>query len=349
VSRSFPESRYRISRAYILPCLVVSVTLFSLLPLSVNRASALAEVNTRCSELLTTDAAILAIDCPSAPTNVQVLPADQGVEVSWDATAIENSVDDTITNDVNTATSFQVKLSPGDIVVNVAATSHTASITGLMNGKVYEVNVVAINEFGASEIVGPLSVTPTSGREGVVGQLVVQYEDGVDATTSDGVATGSESVDSVELMSSADLGEGLHTVELSESVTEAEAQAIINELESDPRIAWAEVDEIWPPPMCPTPITRPASGISGENLDSPIRFRLQHHRPSRMVRCPGVTGRASRSPSSTPASRLIPIWVNTCFRVTTSYPIAPNCRQLAVQKATRLPLMATTSIPKPLA
>mgnify|MGYP000046760804 FL=1 len=226
----------------------MSVTLFSLLPLSVNRASALADQNDRCSEIFAVDATQRAVDCPSAPTGVRVLPADQGVEVSWDATAIENSVDDTsantTTNDVNTATSFQVKLSPGDIVVNVAATSHTALVSGLMNGKVYEVTVVAINEFGASEIVGPLSVTPTSGLEGVVGQLVVQYEDGVDATASDGTATGSESVDNVELTSSVDLGEGLHTVELSESVTEAEAQVIIDELESDPRIAWVEVDEI---------------------------------------------------------------------------------------------------------
>ena len=226
----------------------MSVTLFSLLPLSVNRASALADQNDRCSEIFAVDATQRAVDCPSAPTGVRVLPADQGVEVSWDATAIENSVDDTsantTTNDVNTATSFQVKLSPGDIVVNVAATSHTALVSGLMNGKVYEVTVVAINEFGASEIVGPLSVTPTSGLEGVVGQLVVQYEDGVDATASDGTATGSESVDNVELTSSVDLGEGLHTVELSESVTEAEARVIIDELESDPRIAWVEVDEI---------------------------------------------------------------------------------------------------------
>jgi hypothetical protein len=140
----------------------VSVTLFSLLPLSVNRASALADQNDRCSEIFAVDATQRAVDCPSAPTGVRVLPADQGVEVSWDATAVENSVDDTsantTTNDVNTATSFQVKLSPGDIVVNVAAASHTASVAGLMNGKVYEVNVVAINEFGASEIVGPILV-----------------------------------------------------------------------------------------------------------------------------------------------------------------------------------------------
>ena len=126
----------------------MSVTLFSLLPLSVNRASALADQNDRCSEIFAVDATQRAVDCPSAPTGVRVLPADQGVEVSWDATAIENSVDDTsantTTNDVNTATSFQVKLSPGDIVVNVAATSHTASVSGLMNGKVYEVTVVAI-------------------------------------------------------------------------------------------------------------------------------------------------------------------------------------------------------------
>ncbi|MTB11520.1 MAG: S8 family serine peptidase, partial [Actinobacteria bacterium] len=226
----------------------MTATLFSFLPLSVNRASALADVSERCSENFVTDATQLAVDCPSAPTNVQVLPADQGIEVSWDATSIETSVDDTIANtvaqDVNAPKSFRVTLSPGDIVVNVAPTSRTASVAGLMNGKDYEVTVVAINEFGASEIVGPLSVTPTSGHEGVVGQLVVQYEVGVDATSGDGTATGSESVDSVELTSSADLGEGLHTVELSESVTEAEAQVIIDELEADPRIAWAEVDDI---------------------------------------------------------------------------------------------------------
>ena len=92
MSRSFLESRYRISRVYFFPCLVVSATLVSLLPLSVNRANASAEMNTRCSELFTADAAILAIDCPSTPTNVTVLQADQGVEVSWNETSNENSL-----------------------------------------------------------------------------------------------------------------------------------------------------------------------------------------------------------------------------------------------------------------
>ncbi|MCX6513889.1 MAG: S8 family serine peptidase, partial [Actinobacteria bacterium] len=90
----------------------------------------------------------------------------------------------------------------------------------------------------------PIEATPTNGLNGVVGRLVVQYEEGVGASEAPGVATGSESVEGIELAPEHDLGEGLRTVTLSEAVDEVEASKLIAQLEADTRVKWAEVDQI---------------------------------------------------------------------------------------------------------
>ncbi|MFM2235538.1 MAG: hypothetical protein RL296_1197, partial [Actinomycetota bacterium] len=174
--------------------------------------------------------------------------ADNAIELTWDEPAASDFP----------ATSYQAKVSPGGIVVDISAPATQATIAGLLNGKAYEVTLVALNDVGASEVAGPIEVTPTNGLDGVVGRLVVQYEDGVISTEAPGVATGSSSVSGIELVPEVDLGDGLHTVSLSEPVTVEDAAQIVAELESDSRVKWAEVDQV---------VTTAAFEPSQENLD----------------------------------------------------------------------------------
>jgi hypothetical protein len=168
---------------------------------------------------------------------------DNGIDVKWDSVSISSATAQQ-QMPANAPSSFEVRVNPGDVVVNVASSANTASVLGLVNGKEYEVSVVARNTFGASTVVGPLRVTPSSGTDGEVVQLIVKYKDDVNPTQSDGVATGSDAINEVELTAVKDLGNGLQTVKLSESVSYDAAAEIIDTLEADPRVTWAEADQI---------------------------------------------------------------------------------------------------------
>jgi hypothetical protein len=145
--------------------------------------------------------------CAESPQNLVAFGVDNAIELTWDEPAASGFV----------ATRYQARVTPGDMVVDISAPATQATIGGLLNGKAYEVSLVAMNEVGASEIAGPVLATPTNGLDGVVGRLVVQYEDGVAATEAPGVATGSGSVSGIELVPEVDLGDGMHTIELSEA------------------------------------------------------------------------------------------------------------------------------------
>ena len=235
-SGSFSHRRWRTPAHLLAGASLLFAALFSFIPLATTSANA---DDIGCSEVVASDVITIASACPSAPTNVSVRASDHGIEVEWDAAAAET------TQDNNAPTSFEVTVTPGDVVVKVTAPARSASVSGLINGKEYEVSVIARNDFGASEIAGPLLVTPTSGVDGVVGQLIVKYNEGVDATEEEGIATGSESVEGLELTPLTDLGNGVHTVEISEAVTNEVAAEIIDALEADPRVAWAEADDIF--------------------------------------------------------------------------------------------------------
>ncbi|MCX6516519.1 MAG: S8 family serine peptidase, partial [Actinobacteria bacterium] len=214
-----------------------------------------------CSEVNTSIATVAPFSCPSAPTNVSVQAADHGINVNWDSAIISGTKLTTETTATDAPSSFQVRVNPGDVIVNVASSANTASVSGLVNGKEYEVRVVALNQYGASTVVGPLRITPTSGVDGDVVQLIVKYKDGVRPTQSDGFATGSDAIKEVELTPLKNLGNGLQTIKLSESVSGDSAAEIIDTLQADPRVAWAEVDQI---------LT--TSGLSGQRfgfIDAP--------------------------------------------------------------------------------
>jgi hypothetical protein len=239
------------TRAHIFMCGVfLLAALISFLPVAMTKAS---NLPSGCSEFDSSIAAAGTFTCPSEPTNVSVQATDNGIDVKWDSESISNASAQKPELDSNTPSSFEVTVNPGDVVVNVASSANTASVTGLVNGKEYEVSVVARNAFGASTVVGPLRVTPTSGVEGDVAQIIVKYKDGVRPTQSDGFAAGSDVINEVELTPLRNLGNGLRTVKLSESVSFDAAAEIIDTLEADPRVAWAEADQILTTASLPGP------------------------------------------------------------------------------------------------
>jgi hypothetical protein len=168
--------------------------LFSVFPITMNPANASVA---GCSEVDATVATVAPFSCPSAPTNVIVQPADQSIEVTWDAVIVSGPQRSLQATSNNAPTSFEVRVTPGDVVVKVSAPTRTASVRGLTNGKEYEVSVLARNDLGASTVVGPFAVSPTSGVDGGVVQLIVKYKDGVDTTQSEGTATGSDAITGV--------------------------------------------------------------------------------------------------------------------------------------------------------
>ena len=196
----------------------------------------------------TEESDVVTTSCPATPRNVVATGGDNSIVLTWDEPE----------EGTPQPTAYLALVSPGEVEFRIDAPKTTAVLGGLLNGKVYEVRFFAENESGLSELAGPFEVAPTNGLDGVVGRLVVQYEDGVASTEAPGVATGSSSVSGIELVPEVDLGDGLRTVELSEPVTVATAAQIVAELEADERVKWAEVDQV---------VTTASAEPTAENLD----------------------------------------------------------------------------------
>jgi hypothetical protein len=220
-----------------LPVALVACLVVAFVPTTAASAEVIVGHTFLCSETFTvlTDAdVVLPAQCAQAPQNVVARAIDNGVVVSWDP----------LTENSTPPLSYVVAVEPGGIEVVLDPTQTTSQINGLVNGASYTIHVAARNEVGMSELAGPLTVIPTNGFDGPVSRLIVQYETGVEADQSTGVATGSGVVDGVQLVPESDLGDGLHTVRLAEPVSREASQLIIESLEADPRVKWAEAEEV---------------------------------------------------------------------------------------------------------
>jgi large repetitive protein len=234
----FSERKRRLSLvSRVFPSVLVACLVAALLPASPASAEVTLGHTFACSTTYATVATAEVLSpnqCAQAPQNVAAHPIDNGVLVSWDALA-DNALP---------PLAYVVSIESAGINVTVDPERTSTEISGLTNGVSYSVSMTATNEIGASEIAGPVEVIPTNGFDGAVSRLIVQYESGVAANQSPGVATGTDSAAGIELIPESDLGEGLRTVRLTEPVTTEASERIIETLEADPRVKWAEAEEV---------------------------------------------------------------------------------------------------------
>ena len=234
----FSERKRRLSLvSRVFPSILVACLVAALLPASPTSAEVALGHTFACSTTYATVATAEVLSpnrCAQAPQNVAAHPIDNGVLVSWDALA-DNALP---------PLAYVVSIESAGINVTVDPERTSTEISGLTNGVSYSVSMTATNEIGASEIAGPVEVIPTNGFDGAVSRLIVQYESGVEANQSPGVATGTDSAAGIELIPESDLGEGLRTVRLTEPVTTEASEKIIEALEADPRVKWAEAEEV---------------------------------------------------------------------------------------------------------
>ncbi|MSV52735.1 MAG: S8 family serine peptidase, partial [Actinobacteria bacterium] len=178
--------------------------------------------------------------CPQTPTGLTAVPGDNSAVLAWDLPLEDEAT--ALTGYEATVYSIE---DPADTQkATFAASALAATITGLRNGRVYQVVLKAQNAVGLSAPTEAVEVRPTNGIDGEVSRLVVEYETGVASVEAPLVATGSDVIDEVGLEPGKALGDGLMTVELTEPVSIADAEAIAEVLTADPRIVSAEPDQV---------------------------------------------------------------------------------------------------------
>ena len=170
---------------------------------------------------------------------MSVAAGDNEVTITWQAPAQG-------TREGALPTSYRIAILPGTQTQLVKAPATSARIVDLRNGVRYGFTVTAINALGESAASVVVEATPSSAVEGEVDRLIVAYEPGVRITEAPGVATGSSTVDQVELEPGNALGTGMRTVVLSEAVDKSTAEEIASDLTADPRVKWAEPDYFVP-------------------------------------------------------------------------------------------------------
>ena len=197
------------------------------------------------------------LGCPASPEITSVTAEVSQIHVSW-AWPGEIQMPSDITELV-------VRVSPGDLEVVVATTESTVSIAELDSKTEYSVTVLAVSGFQLGVPSSPATVATlaatldedsaendTGQSEG--GALKPQASpgdvDGLIVTLKDDYSTESVAANAasdlpiagVAAEQTQDLGAGNAKIELSQGVSESDAQAIIVDLESDPRVESVEVD-----------------------------------------------------------------------------------------------------------
>ncbi|MEL0249764.1 MAG: S8 family serine peptidase, partial [Actinomycetota bacterium] len=132
----------------------------------------------------------------------------------------------------------------------------SAEVSGLRNGVEYLVRVIAVTRDGAGEPSEWVSVTPSTGMEGVVAGVIVEFTDSVHASEGSREVPGEDRVGEVDLTVGHKVTEDAVVVELSETVDVETAERIAGELAADAQVAWAEPDQFLFTAAEPTQRTR---------------------------------------------------------------------------------------------
>ncbi|HEV8023311.1 MAG TPA: fibronectin type III domain-containing protein, partial [Candidatus Nanopelagicales bacterium] len=127
--------------------------------------------------------------------------------------------------------------------VSVLAPADSTEVSGLKNGVEYSFTVVAATRDGAAAPSQQVSATPTTGMEGVVAGVIVEFTPGSEKARGERDVPGKERVPEVDLTVGDKVSDDAVVVELSEPVDVDTATRIADELEVDPEVQWAEPDQ----------------------------------------------------------------------------------------------------------
>ncbi|MCF8536944.1 MAG: S8 family serine peptidase [Candidatus Nanopelagicales bacterium] len=129
--------------------------------------------------------------------------------------------------------------------VPVLAPAVSAEVAGLKNGVAYSFTVTAATREGSAAPSDAVTATPTTGVEGVVAGLIVEFTPGSEQAEGATDVPGQELVSEVDLTVAERVSDDAVLVELSEPVDVDTATRLADDLEADPGVAWAEPDQFF--------------------------------------------------------------------------------------------------------
>jgi subtilisin family serine protease len=129
--------------------------------------------------------------------------------------------------------------------VPVPAPADGTEVSGLKNGVEYSFTVVAATRDGSAAPSQSVSATPTTGMEGVVAGLIVEFAPGSEQAQGERDVPGHERVPEVDLVVAEKVSDDAVLVELSEPVDVDTATRIADDLAADEQVAWAEPDQFF--------------------------------------------------------------------------------------------------------
>jgi len=138
-----------------------------------------------------------------------------------------------------------------------------ARVTGLRNGVTYSFSVITATEDGSAEASGSVTATPSTGTEGTVAGVIVQFADGQTPSVGSTDVPGEDRVDTVALEVASTVSDDAVLVEFSEAVDPQTAQQVADDLAGDAAVDWAEPDLF----------VAPASTSSGAPSDTAYDFQ----------------------------------------------------------------------------
>ena len=180
--------------------------------------------------------------CPIAPIGLAATAGLNRVDLVWQAGSVPSLAGDG-PNPWGPAHHYLVQVT-GDGSARLVETQALAlAVPGLRNGVEYTFEVFGVTDAGRSSGSGPVKATPTSGAEGVVAGLIVEFAPGTSVREGQASVPGEAGVDAVDLTVGEQVSQDAILVELSEPVSLDEAKTIAADLQADPAVEWAEPDQ----------------------------------------------------------------------------------------------------------
>lgn len=192
-------------------------------------------------EIDSNDGEAAVVECPVAVLALTAAWGLNSVELSWLHASDAPAVDAFYIEVLRAGVSERIVefASPEGEVVS------SARISGLRNGVEYGFRVFSVNAAGSSEPAGPVTATPSTGVEGVVAGLIVEFEPTVSVTEGSQSVPGDDRVAGVGLTVAETVTDDAVLVEFSEPVDLATAEQIAADLAADEQVAWAEPDQFF--------------------------------------------------------------------------------------------------------